>query len=175
MTIRQKQEIFLSEKIFLLYRSTVKCTLVKCNLWSLDFAPFYQKIRIDTPDILRPSHDVKSYFFSLQMSKTSSIRHPWSKMVREDAVSSSFSYSLEHFRALWRHHTWRMTPAPASASAPSSSSSNVRKLMEVFFWKTDSFLYLTQRKIQSQLFLKEIRKKIQYSRISIWKKGKNGC
>ena len=87
--------------------------------------------------------------------------------------SSSFSYSLEHFRALWRHHAWRMTPA--SASAPSSSSSNVRKLMEVFFWKTDSFLYLTQRKTQSQLFFKEIRKKIQYSRISIWKKGKNGC
>ena len=172
MTIRQKQEIFLSEKIFLLYRSTVKyfgkmqsvifrfCTILsKDEDWYTGYP---------TPVTWR-----KIILFSLQKSKTSSIRHPWSKMVREDAISSSFSYSLEHFRALWRHHTWRMTPA--SASAPSSSSSNVRKLMEVFFWKTDSFLYLTQRKIQSQLFLKEIRKKIQYSRISIWKKGKNGC
>ena len=44
-------------------------TLVKCNLWSLDFAPFYQKIRIDTPDILRPSHDVKSYFFPCKSQK----------------------------------------------------------------------------------------------------------
>ena len=148
-------------------------TLVKCNLWSLDFAPFYQKIRIDTPDILRPSHDVKSYFFPCKSQKLLQFGILEARWYKKMPFSSSFSYSLEHFRALWRHHAWRMTPA--SASAPSSSSSNVRKLMEVFFWKTDSFLYLTQRKTQSQLFFKEIRKKIQYSRISIWQKGKKGC
>ena len=127
-------------------------TLLKCNLWSLDFSPFYQKIRIYAPEILRPSHDVKSYFFPCKSQKLLQFGILEARWYKKMPFSSSFSYSLEHFRALWRHHSWRMTPA--SASAPSSSSSNVRKLMEVFFWKTDSFLYLTQRKTQSQLFLK---------------------
>ena len=114
-------------------------TLAGDNLESSDFAALYQTIMIYTPDILRPSHDVKKYFFGSQKLLQFCIL--------EDAVfSPSFLYSLEHFWALWRHHFWWMTPKSStsiSRMTPSSSTSNVRNFWwKSFFEKLIPFFYI---------------------------------
>ena len=126
---------------------------------------------IYTPDILRPSHDVKKYFFGSQKLLQF--------FILEDAVfSTSFLYSLEHFDLFGAiiFGGWHQNPAPASAGWHPHHQHRMSEIFDgsLFLKNWFLFLYLTQRKNQSQLFWKEIRKKIQHTRITIWKKVKTG-